>query len=179
MVHRDARNRLGPSVAGLNHDSTIEAQVLTTSPARAPRAASRRGALLWEVDLARLGPALQAARATCAKCLCRKTQRFQSERFPSVDGMSLTLPPTSPPLCWRVRRLVQHPRHGGAVPRSRIRYVAELIGADTDCERTIRWLIALLAGVISYEMLKYGTSSCLARQSCRSLPGWPLPKILR
>jgi hypothetical protein len=38
--------------------------------------------------------------------------------------------------------LVQHPRDGGAVPRSRIRYVAELIGADTDCERTIRWLIA-------------------------------------
>jgi hypothetical protein len=77
MEHRDARNRLGPSVAGLNHDSIIEAQVLTTSPARAPRAASRRGALLWEVDLARLGPALQAARATCAKCPCRKTQRFQ------------------------------------------------------------------------------------------------------
>jgi hypothetical protein len=75
--------------------------------------------------------------------------------------------------------LVQHPRHGGAVPRSRIRYVVELIGADTGCERTIRWLIALLAGVISYEMLKYGTPSCLARQSCRSLPGWPLPKILR
>src|SRR5258708_37577291 len=102
-------------------------QVLTTSPARAPRAASRRGALLWEVDLARLGPALQAARATCAKCLCRKTQRFQSERFPSVDGMSLTLPPTLPPFCWRVRGLGLHPRHGGGVSPARVLCVSEAV----------------------------------------------------
>src|SRR5258708_31857645 len=131
-------------------------QVLTTSLARAPRAASRRGALLWEVDLARLGPALQAARATCAKCLCRKTQRFQSERFPSVDGMSLTLPPTSPPLCWRGRGVVLPPRPGGGVPPRPIPYFTALIRAHTAREPTLRGLCPLLSGVVFDEMFKYG-----------------------
>ena len=81
MVHRDARNRLGPSVAGLNHDSTIEAQVLTASPARAPRAASRRGALLWEVDLARLGPALQARAPRAQNAYVEKPNDFNPSGF--------------------------------------------------------------------------------------------------
>jgi hypothetical protein len=49
-----------------------------------------------------------------------------------------------------------------------IRYVAELIGADTDSERAIRWLIVL-------------TVLCCARwrlRSPRRHSPWPLPPIL-
>jgi hypothetical protein len=58
---------------------------------------------------------------------------------------------------------------GGAEPRGRqrasvVRYVAELIGADTDSEWVTRWLIALM--VLCCDPLPIAlTAAALARQS--------------
>ena len=46
-----------------------------------------------------------------------------------------------------------------------IRYVAEMLGADTDSERTIRWLIALNRGA-SHSRTKHGWTCLGATRSC-------------
>jgi hypothetical protein len=64
-----------------------------------------------------------------------------------VMGIGLAMNETRRPALWppsRPNAPPWPPKAAGSKPRRRQCYVAELVGADTDSERTIRWLIALM-----------------------------------
>jgi len=73
-------------------------------------------------------------------------------RTPAQAIRSETSRPGSKPGCSRRREVTLHAKRASVAARGRqidtevapIRYVAELVGADTDSERAIRWLIAVM-----------------------------------